>query len=56
MSLLKAVGAESRAINTKEEALDIMEQELDFNAINSKLNALRLESKRYISEAIESNS
>ncbi|MFP3515255.1 polysaccharide pyruvyl transferase family protein [Pseudomonas sp. SIMBA_077] len=56
MSLLKAVGAESRAINSKEEAIKIIDQGLDFNSINSKLNVLRSESKRYISEALESDS
>lgn len=55
MSLLSAVGAENRAIQTREDAIKILSEELDFDFINSKLNLLREKSKEYISEAIINN-
>lgn len=54
MSLLEAVGAESRAISTKDEAIKLINNQLDFNRTNIKLQALRSISKEYIDEAIAS--
>ncbi|QPL29987.1 polysaccharide pyruvyl transferase family protein [Pseudomonas fragi] len=54
MSLLSAVGAETRAINTRNQAIETAQKEVDFDKINLQLDILRSKSKKFISDSIES--
>lgn len=56
MSLLTAVGAEQRAIKTKENAIKMAKEHLDFDKINENLKIMRLKSKNFISESLLSTS
>lgn len=52
LSLLSAVGAESRAIRTKDEAVEVVRNAIDFEEVNSKLLQLRTNSFHFLSAAI----
>ena len=52
MSLLKAVGAEQRAIKTKDEAITLASETLNFESTNAKLQVMRIKSQQFLSEAL----
>ncbi|MNP26479.1 Polysaccharide pyruvyl transferase [compost metagenome] len=52
MSLLTAVGAESRVIKSEEEASKVICDPINFEEININLNALRTKSKSYIESSM----
>lgn len=54
MSLLEEVGAENRAIKTKDEAVSLANTPINFEPINIKLQAIRLKSQQYIENSLTS--
>lgn len=56
MSLLEAVGAEHRAIKTHDDAIKLAKEHVNFESINTKLQAMRLESHQYIENSIKTGS